>query len=238
VINRTTRTVLATTLSAAALAAAVSGCGAPAPHTTATSAATGARVPADTPHVTGTRLKALLPGAAQLATGVTIASATDSANTWTPPAQLPAPTRPNAACAEAPDISADILTADYRAAYATEVLDHAGNTLQILLAEANPGDAAKQLAEVRAFAARCASFTAPNASGTGTTAGLTVDTFANLGDEALRIRVTGQTQQPEVVLIRVGEAIAAVSDTNLAENEAATIPIAHYLADRLTGKTA
>lgn len=132
-----------------------------------------------------------------------------------------------------------MLTADYRAAEASEVLNNNGNTLQLVLAATNPGDAAKTLNEVRAFATRCQSFTIPDASGTGTvTASLALDTFAALGEQAIRLRVTGDDAAPEseVVLVRVGEVIAAVSDTDLAANEAATLSAARYLAARLTAR--
>lgn len=233
---RTTHTAAAAALTAAVVAAA-SGCAghrAPAPHATPAHAHTAAPAPA--PGLTGTRLAALLPAAAQLAPGVTITGATDTAAAWTTPSHLPPPALASADCQAAPEISADVLTADYPAAEASEVLDNHGNTLQLVLAATNPGDAAKTLGEVRAFAARCQSFTVPDSSGSGTeTASLALDTFASLGDEAIRVRVSGDgpAPDPEVVLVRVGEVIAAVSDTDLAANEAATISAARYLAGRL-----
>jgi hypothetical protein len=240
-VPRPTRTAAAAALAATVVAAA-SGCaghGAPAPRTTPAHSHTAA--PAPTPGLTGTRLAALLPAPAQLATGVTITGTTDTGAAWTAPAHLPPPALSSADCQAAPELSADVLTADYRAAQASEVLDNNGNSLQLVLAATNPGDAAKTLGEVRAFAARCQSFTVPDPSGSGTeTASLALDTFASLGDEAIRLRVTGDgaTPDPEVVLVRVGEVIAAVSDTDLAANEAATISAAHYLAARLAGAPA
>jgi hypothetical protein len=243
----TRRTALAKSAALAgvgALAASLSACGGA--HTaianTAATAKTAASTPAAaTPTATGPTLRAVLPTAADLAAGVTASGTIDTGTAWTAPGALPAPSLPGADCTAAPSIDADAATSDYRAAYASEYLENSGNSLELIVAATNPGDAAKQLAELRAFAAHCQGFTAPD--GTETTVAL--DTFAGLGDEAIRIRVTAApganaagSAEAEVILVRVGDEIAAVSDTDPAQDEAAAVSAATFLTARLTGRSA
>ena len=184
----------------------------------------------------------MLPTKADLAAGINVSGVYDSGTQFTAETDLPAPSLPTADCTAAPAIDADVLTGDYRAAYASEELDNAGNSLQLVVAATNPGDAAKQLAEIRAFAKRCASFAAPDSTGLSVGGTVALDTFAGIGDEAIRIRVAAagpnaaNYSQPEVLLVRVGDTIAAVSDADQTRNEAAAVSAARLLADRLTGK--
>jgi hypothetical protein len=226
-----------------ALAASLSACGGS--HTSnansGATAKTTSSAPASTPTVTGPALRAALPTAADLLAGVTASGAFDTGTAWTAPGALPAASLPGADCTAAPSIDADALTSDYRAAYASEYLENSGNSLELIVAATNPGDATKQLAEVRAFAARCRSFTAPD----GTDATVALDTFAQLGDEAIRIRVdsgaganAADYAEAEVILVRVGDEIAAVSDTDPAQDEAAAVAAAKFLTAHLTGQSA
>lgn len=247
------RTTLGTTAAAVAtaglLAALLSACGSdhrPAPAarpSQASAPATGTPSTASTPlGPTGPALRAVLPTKADLAAGINVSGVYDSGTQFTAETDLPAPSLPTADCTAAPAIDADVLTGDYRAAYASEELDNAGNSLQLVVAATNPGDAAKQLAEIRAFAKRCASFAAPDSTGLSVGGTVALDTFAGIGDEAIRIRVAAagpnaaNYSQPEVLLVRVGDTIAAVSDADQTRNEAAAVSAARLLADRLTGK--
>jgi hypothetical protein len=242
--RRTTLAKSAAALATAcALAASLSACGSShtaTANTGATAKTTSSTPATSTPTVTGPALRAALPTATDLAAGVTVSGAFDTGTAWTAPGALLTPSLPGADCTAAPSSDADALTSDYRAAYASEYLENAGNSLELVLAATNPGDAAKQLAEVRDFAARCQSFTAPD----GTDATVALDTFAGLGDEAIRIRVTATGSnavnyaEAEVILVRVGDEIAAVSDTDPAQDEAAAVSAAKFLAARLTGQSA
>jgi hypothetical protein len=225
-----------------ALATSLSACGSSHTATASTGATarpTSSAPAASTPTVTGQALRAALPTVADLAAGVTVSGAFDTGTAWTAPGALPAPSLPGADCTAAPSIDADALTSDYRAAYASEYLENAGNSLELIVAATNPGDAAKQLAEVRAFAARCRSFTAAD----GTDATVALDTFAQLGDEAIRIRVSAaganaaDFAEAEVILVRVGDTIAAVSDTDPAQDEAAAVSAAKFLTTRRPGQS-
>lgn len=231
---------------ASALAASLSACGSghhadpvrPAPAANTTAAAPSSPSPS-TPAVAGPTLRAVLPTKPDLASGIGISGVYDTGTYITAEADLPSPSLPTADCTAAPAIDADVLTGDYRAAYASEELDVAG--LQLVVASTNPGDAAKQLAAIRDFAKRCASFAAPDSTGLSVGGTLAVDSFAGLGDEAIRIRVAAagpnaaNYSQPEVILIRSGNTIAAVSDADHQRDEADAIAAAQLLAGRLTG---
>lgn len=244
-------TLAKTTVCAAAgaLAAALSACAAghrtapasPAAPTATRASAHASSTPA-TPTLNGPALRAMLPTNADLNPAITLSGAYDTGTGWTAPGDLPTPSLPGADCTAAPSIDADALTSDYRAAYATEQLANAGNVLQLVVAATNPGDAAKQLAGVRDFARRCKNFAAPNRAGAPLGGTTELDTFAALGQEALRIRVaaTGPDAenyaQPEVILVRVGDTIAAVCDADPVHDQAAALSAARFLAARLSGQ--
>lgn len=243
------RTTLAKTTAGIAvgtLALALTGCGGshtnPARPADAAGPATTSPSTAVPPSLTGPALRAVLPTAADLAKGVNVSGDYDTGTSFTAPTDLPAPALPGADCTAAPAIDADVLTGDYRAAYASEEIDNTGNSLQLVAAATNPGDAAKLLAEIRDFAKRCASFTAPDSAGSSVGGTVELDSFAGIGDEAIRIRVTAagpnaaKYSQPEVILVRVGDKIAAVSDADQAHDEAAAVVVAKFLAGRLAGQ--
>jgi hypothetical protein len=205
------------------------------------------RVPGTTaapdPTATGTQLKTLLPTGTDLASGVTITDAADSGSNWTTPDALPAPRLPGADCAALPAITADEASADYRAAYATETITvHNTPIAQIVLAATNPGDAAREIADVQALAARCQTFSAPNANGTPVGGTVTATAVPGLGDEALDVRITAtgadaaNYQQPELVLVRVGDKLAVVSDNYPSQDHGSALKAAKVLAVRLTGQ--
>ncbi|NUR27924.1 MAG: hypothetical protein HOV83_19125 [Catenulispora sp.] len=202
----------------------------------------GATASTTIPGPNGATLRTLLPTGTQLASGITVSGVYDTGTDFTSEAGLPAPSLPGADCTAAPSLNADVATADFRAAYASEELDNSGNSLQLIVAATNPGDAAKSLAEIRALAARCATFTAPDATGLSVGGTVQVDTFAGIGDEAIRIRVAAagpnadKYSQPEVILVRVGDKLAAVSDNDQAHNEGAAVSVAKFLAQGLAGK--
>jgi hypothetical protein len=226
--------ILAATTAGAFVLAACCACTTDAPHRAATETHAATSSAPAAWHSTGAQLAALMPSPGQLAGGLKITSCFNTGTGWSAPAR-PAALN-DSRCSLALQISAGMLTAATRAAWATEQIDNNGETLEIVLAATAPGVAHEQLAQDRAFATRCARIPAQPDDTSGETGGLTVDTFANLGDEAIRIRVTGLALQPEVVLVRVGDQIAAVSDPDLPANEAATASIAHYLAERLTDR--
>jgi hypothetical protein len=228
-----------------ALSATLAACGSD--HRTPTGRPAATKIPAAaapsttaTTVMTGPDLRAVLPTNADLAAGITISGVYDTGTFVTAKADLPEPSLPTADCTAAPAIDADVLTGDYRAAYASEELDVAGTSLQLVIASTYPGDAAKQLSEIRDFAKRCTSFTAPDATGLSVGGTVALDSYAGFGDEAIRVRVAAagpdaaKHSQPEVILVRVGDQIAAVSDADHTHDEADAVSAANLLTERLT----
>ena len=219
-------------LTVSALGAGITGCSSTAPHTSATPfrATHTATPPASSPARawTGARLDQLLPNAGMFVAGITVTRASNTGISWIDPAHLPSPALPTAGCANTAGISAGMFTADYQAAAATETLNVDGATTVLVVLEAtNPGGAAQQIAEDTAYAQRCAS------------TGLALDSFAGLGDQAVRIRSDNPTDPdvPEVELARVGDLLAAVCDTDLARDESVTASVADYLAHQLESRS-
>lgn len=216
-------------LTASALGAGVTGCSSTHASATPTSATHTATPPAPSPARpwTGARLQQLLPTGGMFVAGITVTRTSNTGTSWIEPTHLPAPSLPTG-CANTAGISAGMFTADYRAAAATETLTVDGaTTVQVVLEATNPGGAEQQIAEDTAYAQRCAP------------AGLALDSFAGLGDQAVRIRSDDPTDPdvPEVELVRVGDLLAAVCDTDLARDESVTASVADYLARQLESRS-
>ena len=228
---------------AARAAVALLGRDPPAHSSTFPATKTPATGAAPDPTATGTALKALLPAGADLASVVTATDAADSGQNWTGPDALPTPALAGADCTVLPQITADQASADYRAAYAKETLtEHGVPIAQIVLAATNPGDATRQIAEIQALAERCQSFTAPDANGADVGGAVTAAAIPGLGDEALDVRVTSTAadaskyQQPELLLVRVGDKLAVISDNYPDADNGSARKAATVLVARLTGQ--
>ncbi|ACU72955.1 hypothetical protein Caci_4090 [Catenulispora acidiphila DSM 44928] len=246
--RRTTLVKTAVYLAAAGtITAGVSACGSSHPAARSGTAATAVKSPATSTApdltATGTALKALLPAGADLASAVTVTDAADSGQNWTDPDALPAPALVGADCLVVPQITADEATADYRAAYAQETLAaHGVPIAQIVLAATNPGDAARQIAEVQSLTERCQTFNAPNANGASVGGAVSATEISHLGDQALDVRITAtgpdaaKYQQPELILVRVGDKLAVISDAYPDADNGSALKAATVLAARLTGQ--
>ena len=247
------RTTLAKTVvylaAAGAITASLTACGSshPTAHPgTYTPAAKGpATSAAPNATATGTQLKTLLPAGSDLASAVTVTGAADSGSNWTAPDALPAPALLGADCNVVPQITADEASADYRAAYAEETLtEHGVPIAQIVLAATNTGDATRQIAEVRQLAERCQTLSAPNANGACVSGAVTASAIPGLGDEALDVHVTAtgpdaaKYQQPELILVRIGDKLAVISDDYPDADNGSALKAATVLAARLTGQPA
>jgi antitoxin (DNA-binding transcriptional repressor) of toxin-antitoxin stability system len=194
---------------------------------------------------TGSTLKNLLRQRLDLSSAVAITDTSDSGQDWTSPQDPPAQAIADADCSVMPQITADEASADYRAAYAKETLtEHGVPIAQIVLAATNPGDAAQQLAEVQALADRCQTFSAANAHGVNVAGAVAATAIPGLGDQALDVRVTATGpdaaayQQPELILVRVGDKLVAISDNYPGGDDSSARKAAQILADRLTGQPA
>ncbi|GAA1966389.1 hypothetical protein [Catenulispora subtropica] len=195
------------------------------------------------PTATGSALKSLLPAGSDLASGVTVTDAADSGSDWTTPDALAAPRLAGADCAALPQITADEASGDYRASHAKETITvHNTPIAQLVLAGTNHGDAQRQIDEVKALADRCRTFSAPNSDGTSVGGTVTATALPGLGDEALDVRVTATGpnaaayQQPELILVRVGDKLAVVSDNYPSQDNGSALKAAEVLAARLTGQ--
>jgi hypothetical protein len=132
-----------------------------------------------------------------------------------------APTMPDAKCEALTDTSGFGLTEDYTATYAKDSLippsPYAG-TVNVELATYHPGDAAKLLAEVRAYAQRCPSLQAMLTSGFSAvgTDFITVSAtpLSGLGDEGIDLTAASSRSggpNMEAVIARFGDRILFVT---------------------------
>jgi hypothetical protein len=231
---------------ASSITIGVSACGDGHPGASGRPTAVANRGPASAaapdPTATGAQLKTLLPTGSDLASGVTVTDTSDSGPDWTAPDALPAPVLPGADCTVLPTVTADKASADFRASYASETISvHNTAVAQIVLAATNRGGAARQIDEVRMLAERCRTFSAPNAVGTRVGGTVSVTAVPGLGDEALDVRVTATGadaaayQQPELVLVRVGDKLAVVGDDYPGSDNGSALKAARVLTARLTG---
>jgi hypothetical protein len=246
--RRTTLAKTAVYLTAAgAITACLTACGNSGPAAHTGTAVPAVKAPAASaapdPTATGTALRALLPAGSDLSSAVTVVGAADSGSNWTGEDALPAPALPGADCNVVPQLTADQASADYRAAYAEETLtEHGAPIAQIALAATNPGDAARQIAEIQALADRCQTFNAPNANGAPVGGTVTATAIPGLGDQALDVRVTAtgpdaaSYQQPELILVRVGDKLAVISDNYPAADNGSALKAAQVLAAGRKGK--
>ena len=97
---------------------------------------------------------------------------------------------------------------------------------------------------MKALADRCRTFSAPNADGAPVGGTVAAAAIPGLGDEALDVRVTATGpnaaayQQPELILVRVGDKLAVVSDNYPSQDNGSALKAAELLAARLTGQPA
>lgn len=203
-----------------------------APEPTATTAAPDAAGSGSA--ATGTRLKTLLPTAATAPKGWKL----DDSSAFDTGAKVKdspgSPLLPDDDCAQAlTNGGAQTLTSDYAAAYATTGLTdpHDGSST-VVFSSYQPGDAAKQMAEVTALAKRCASFSSKDMSGKSVRMAVTAGQVAGAGDQSLDITVkpAGNYVGSEIVLVRSGEVIMAVDESDAAGTMVPLGPVAKQLA--------
>lgn len=110
----------------------------------------------------------------------------------------------------------DMTVLDGYAAYATDELKSTDGqySAQVTVASFRTGDAAKQLAVIRAFMARCPSYVAKGlgTGGSDVQVLLTADPVAGLGDEGLDVKFSPQGGYlgNEMVLVRIGDRVLSL----------------------------
>ncbi|CAG6395536.1 hypothetical protein NMG29_33750 [Streptomyces cocklensis] len=200
----------------------------PTTATTAPAAGTGGSV-AD-----GTKLKTLLPTAATAPKGWKLDDSAAFDTGATVKSDPGSPLLPDDDCSQAlTNGGARTLTSDYGAAYATTGLtDPNDGSSTVVFTSYQPGDAAKQMAEVTALAKRCTSFSSQDASGKKVRMTVTTEPVAGAGDQSLDIRVqpTGNYVGSQIVLVRSGDVIMAVDQSDAAGTMAPLGPVAKQLA--------
>ncbi|MFJ9846747.1 hypothetical protein ACIRYZ_41210 [Kitasatospora sp. NPDC101155] len=177
--------------------------------------------PSGPPIPTGAFLRSLLPTAATLPAGWTIESDGGETDTGTYVDDEPGdPMLPKERCTEM-RLGGGTLTHDLQASDAENHVSDGMNEVFVRLSAYHPGDAAKVLAEIRDYAARCKSFTGqswdhPPVPVPET---VTVQPVPGLGEEAIDMKKvpTGPYQSEEIIVIRLGDRLLSLSGNNIVE---------------------
>ncbi|UWE12578.1 hypothetical protein [Actinacidiphila bryophytorum] len=182
----------------------------------------------------GTKLKTLLPTAATAPKGWKVDDSAAFDTGATVKSDPGSPLLPDDDCAQAlTNGGAQTLTSDYAAAYATTGLtDPNDGSSTVVFNSYQPGDAAKQMAEVTALTKRCASFSSKDMSGKAVKMTVTAKPVAGAGDQSLDITVkpTGNYVGSEIVLVQSGDVIMAVDQSDAAGTMKPLGPVAKQLA--------
>lgn len=182
----------------------------------------------------GTKLKTLLPTAATAPKGWKLDDSAAFDTGATVKSDPGSPLLPGDDCAQAlTNGGARTLTSDYGAAYATTGLtDPNDGSSTVVFTSYQPGDAAKQMAEVTALAKRCTSFSSKDMSGKSVKMTVTAEPVAGAGDQSLDITVqpAGNYVGSQIVLVRSGDVIMAVDQSDAAGTMAPLGPVAKQLA--------
>ena len=164
--------------------------------------------------LTGLQLNALLPGKGELPGGWTIASQTGnsggSLNTPDPSSAV----LPGEPCNHLPNEGADTLLQDNQASNASESVNAGDQTPDVVLAGFFPGDAQKQLSEVKKHVAGCPQFSGKDASGkSGTFTASATPASVNGADQAIVVKVQSSTFYGSYTLLaQYGNVVVGVDE--------------------------
>lgn len=185
---------------------------------------------------TGTKLKSLLPTATSVPKGWKI----DDSAAFDTGATVQSPTSallPDDECSQAlTNGGARTLTSDYSAAYAmTGLTDPNLGGSSVVFNSYQPGAADKQMAEVTALVKRCGTFNGKDASGKSVRTTVTAVPVSGVSGQSLDIKVqpAGNYVGSEIVLIRSGDVIMGVDQSDAAGKTAPLAPVAKQLAATL-----
>jgi hypothetical protein len=192
-------------------------CGAVHGTTGSTSSAPGQPGPSGGPALTGSQLKAVLPGSGELPNGWTVFPGSESDSG----AALATPEPSSAAfthstCSELATVDAYEVLSAYAASYAHENADIPQAGADIDLAGYHPGDAARALAEIRNRVGSCRQFSARDANGhTGTFTVTLAPAVVDGADDAVTIQVSSATFAGSYVLVaRFGNTVFGISEVD------------------------
>ncbi|MFG2918133.1 hypothetical protein ACGF0D_35270 [Kitasatospora sp. NPDC048298] len=173
--------------------------------------------PTGPPLLTGVDLRAALPTAAVLPAGWTIKGNGNQVDTGTTINEYRAnPPQITEPCTQM-RLAGTIFSQGYKVSGAmTEVYD-GEHMVQVYLAAYRPGDAAKLLGDLRAYAERCKTFTGKSVDGAPIPMTVTAQPVPGLGDEAVDMKKvpTGPYSTSEIVMTRIGDRVLFLSGDNI-----------------------
>jgi hypothetical protein len=181
----------------------------------------------------GLKLKTLLPTASQLPTGWK-RDPSDESDTG---ADLRSPGQP---LLDPSDCSQSLtgggatdFTGDYAAAYATTALTSPNlGSSDLVFNSYAPGDAVRQMAEIRDLVKKCPSFTGKDGDGKSVKTTATLASVPNLGDEAIDVKITpkGPYLAHDVVMVHSGDVIMGIDADNASGSMVQLVPVAKRFA--------
>ncbi|MER5355726.1 hypothetical protein ABT093_36060 [Kitasatospora sp. NPDC002551] len=184
---------------------------------TATAFSTPSSTPTGPPLPTGVDLRTSLPTAAMLPAGWTIKGTGNPVDTGTTINEYRAdPPQITEPCTQM-RISGTVFSQGYRVSGATSEVYDGDHMVQVYLAAYRPGDAAKLLGDLRAYAERCKTFTAKNTDGAPVPMTVTAQPVPGLGNEAVDLKQvpTGPYRTSEIVMTRIGDRVLFLSGDNI-----------------------
>jgi hypothetical protein len=186
--------------------------------------------------LSGKQLQAVL-AATPLPSGFSVESGSGDASTSS---EDPGdPQLPSDDCAQLTDETASNFTDDFRSTYATETLSNSssGATIDIALADFQPGYAAKQIAEVQQFATRCATYTGQGDNNASVTVHASVSTSPQVGDQSADVHVVpvGHYDNNEILVVRVGDRMIALGQSGDPSQFVSLTSVAQSLVAKIAG---
>lgn len=199
-------------------APATSPTDAPTLQTSGTAAfSTPSSTPTGPPLLTGVDLRASLPTAALLPAGWTIKGDGNRVDTGTTINEYRAdPPQITEPCNQM-RLTGTVLSQGYKVSGAMNEVYDGEHMVQVYLAAYRPGDAAKLLGDLRAYAERCKTFTGKSVDGNPIPMTVTLQPVPGLGDEAVDIKrvPTGRYSTSEIVMTRIGDRVLFLSGDDI-----------------------
>ncbi|WP_031078831.1 hypothetical protein [Streptomyces sp. NRRL WC-3742] len=176
--------------------------------------------PSGPPVAIGAHLRDLLPTAAVLPAGWTIDGDGGESDTGTDINDTDEALLPKEPCTQM-RVAGATLTGDFQASAAMNKVTNGKNDVEVRLSAYHQGDAAKVLEEVRAYAARCKTYTGKDWDNKPVPETVTVQAVPGLGDEAIDLKrvPTGPYATDEMITVRVGDRLLSLSGDNIVDQE-------------------
>ncbi|MGW7582368.1 hypothetical protein ACWGKU_15315 [Kitasatospora sp. NPDC054768] len=173
--------------------------------------------PTGPPLLTGVDLRASLPTAAVLPAGWTIKGNGNQVDTGTTINEYRAdPPQITEPCNQM-RLAGTLFSQGYKVSGAMNEVYDGEHMVQVYLAAYRPGDAAKLLGDLRAYAERCKTFTGKSVDGTPIPMTVTLQPMPGLGAEAFDMKrvPTGRYSTSEIVMTRIGDRVLFLSGDDI-----------------------